>query len=89
MVEVGFTPPPVTKTLPSTMNRFLTSWQRPHSFTTERSGSVPMRAVPRRWPGALSAVREQNRRLAPAAVRISSARAMPCSIMWRVFSLIA
>ena len=34
--------------LPSTMNRFFTSWQRPHSLTTERSGSVPMRAVPSR-----------------------------------------
>jgi hypothetical protein len=31
--------------LPSTIKRFFTSWQRPHSFTTERSGSKPMRAV--------------------------------------------
>ena len=56
-----------------------------HPSARDRS----MRAVPRRWPGALSAVREQNSCLAPAAVRISSARAMPCSIMWRVLSLIA
>jgi len=40
MVEVGLTPPEVTQMLPSTMNRFFTSWQRPHSLTTERSGSV-------------------------------------------------
>ena len=39
MVDVGFTPPEVTQILPSTIKRFLTSWQRPHSFTTERSGS--------------------------------------------------
>ena len=37
MVEVGLTPPDVTQMLPSTMNRFFTSWQRPHSLTTERS----------------------------------------------------
>src|SRR6185503_15395845 len=48
MVEVGFTPPDVTNTLPSTMKRFFTSCERPHSLTTERSGSVPMRAVPSR-----------------------------------------
>ena len=35
IVEVGFTPAEVTKMLPSTMNRFLTSWLRPHSLTTE------------------------------------------------------
>src|ERR1700742_2021092 len=48
MVEVGLTPPEVTNTLPSTMKRFFTSCERPHSFTTDRSGSVPMRAVPSR-----------------------------------------
>src|SRR6516225_6149125 len=48
MVEVGFTPPEVTKRLPSTMNKFFTSCDRPHGFTTERAGSAPMRAVPRR-----------------------------------------
>ena len=31
--------------LPSTMDKFFTSWQRPHSFTTERSRSVPMRVA--------------------------------------------
>ena len=34
--------------LPSTIKRFLTAWQPPHSFTTERSGSKPMGAVPHR-----------------------------------------
>src|SRR6266478_417482 len=53
MVEVGFTPPEVTQILPSTMNRFFTSWQRPHSLTTEHSGSVPMRAVPSRCQPAI------------------------------------
>ena len=48
IVEVGFTPPEVTKMLPSTMKRFFTSWLRPQEFTTERSGSLPMRAVPSR-----------------------------------------
>src|SRR5690606_28441332 len=46
MVLVGFTAAAVTKMLPSMMNRLRTSWQRPHALTTERSGSVPMRAVP-------------------------------------------
>ena len=32
-------------------SEILTSWQRPHPFTTERSKSRPMRAVPSRWPG--------------------------------------
>ena len=36
----------VTKILPSTMNRFLTSWQRPQEFTTEFLGFSPIRAVP-------------------------------------------
>src|SRR6185312_15989699 len=57
IVEVGFTPPDVTQMLPSTMNRFLTSWQRPQALTTDRSGSLPMRAVPSRWPGLLSTTR--------------------------------
>jgi hypothetical protein len=43
MVEVGFTPPEVTQMLPSTIKRFFRSWQGPHSFTTERSGSKPTR----------------------------------------------
>ena len=46
MVAVGLTPAEVTKMLPSTMNRFFTSWLRPHSLTTDRVGSLPMRAVP-------------------------------------------
>ena len=48
MVLAGFTPPPVTNTLPSTMKRFFTSWLRPQRLTTERSGSLPARAVPSR-----------------------------------------
>ena len=73
IVEVGFTPPDVTHTLPSTMKRFFTSWQRPQAFTTERSGSVPIRAVPSKCPGLFDAVaRDAEIRLAPAAARISS-----------------
>ena len=49
MVEVGFTPPPVTKTEPSMTKRLRTSWLRPHSLTTEVAGLVPMRQVPSRW----------------------------------------
>ena len=41
MVEVGFNPPPVTMTEPSTMNRFATSWDRPYSFTTDVDKSWP------------------------------------------------
>src|SRR5271163_681029 len=48
-----------------------TSWQRPHSFTTERSGSKPMRAVPSRWPGLFSTVPEPDIFFAPAVARIS------------------
>jgi hypothetical protein len=48
MVLVGFTPPDVTKTLPSTMNKFGTSWLRPYWSTTEFWGFSPIRAVPRR-----------------------------------------
>src|SRR5260370_29269564 len=88
MVEVGFTPPDVTTTLPSTTNRFFTSWDRPHSFTTERSGSTPIRAVPSRcqaidtdigrpgggknFPGPCNAVFEHAR--AVLADRIVDAR---------------
>ena len=39
IVDVGFTAPPVAKTLPSTTYRFGTSWERPWAFTTELSGS--------------------------------------------------
>ena len=53
MVEVGFTPPEVTKMLPSTMNRFFTSWQRPQPFTTERSGSVAHARGAEQMPAAV------------------------------------
>ena len=63
MVEVGFTPPEVTNTLPSTMNRFFTSWLRPQPLTTEaplavggwhlmgtaRMGTDPERSVVNEW----------------------------------------
>ena len=45
---VGFTAAAVTNRLPSTMKRFFTSWHRPHGFTTDVRGSVPIRAVPMR-----------------------------------------
>jgi hypothetical protein len=48
IVDVTFTPPDVTPDAALDVNRFFTSWQRPPSFTTERSASVSMRAVPRR-----------------------------------------
>ena len=75
MVEVGFTPPEVTQMLPSTMNRFFTSWQQPHAFTTQRSGSLPIRAVPRRCPGLFSAVREHIDVLGRAAARDDASEA--------------
>ena len=39
----------VTKLLPSTTNKFGTSWARLKRFTTERAGSLPIRMVPIRW----------------------------------------
>src|SRR4029077_10774825 len=86
IVEVGFTPPEVTNRLPSTMNRFFTSCDRPHSLTTERAGSSPMRAVPRRCqpPYRIGLLTQMS--VASAAARISFARAMPCSIIRAVFS---
>ena len=88
MVEVGFTPPEVTKTLPSTMKRFFTSCERPHSLTTERAGSVPIRAVPSRCqpPQGIGLLVQMS--AAPATSRISRPRASPCSIIFRLFSLI-
>ena len=87
MVEVGFTPPEVTQMLPSTMNRFFTSWQRPHGFTTERSGSVPIRAVPSRCQPPFRIGLSTQILLAPAAVRTSLARAMPCCIILWLLAL--
>src|ERR1700757_4760073 len=69
IVEVGLTPPEVTQMLPSTMKRFFTSWQRPHSLTTERAGFRPMRAVPSRWPGLLRSAREHPIYFAPAVAK--------------------
>ena len=86
MVEVGFTPPLVTQMLPSTMNRFFTSWLRPHPLTTERSGSLPMRAVPSRCQPLLGTCSRKTV-WAPASFRISSARPCACSIILRLFSL--
>src|SRR6266436_4199544 len=79
MVEVGLTPPEVTNTLPSTMNRFFTSCERPHSLTTERAGSVPIRAVPSRCqpPYRMGLLTQMS--VASAAARTSSAWAMPCA----------
>jgi len=48
MVEVGFTAALVVNELPSTMNRFFRSCAWCQAFTTDRLGSVPMRAVPSR-----------------------------------------
>ena len=45
-------PAAVTKMLPSTMKRFFTSWLRPRSLTTDRAGSVPIRAVTHQMPTA-------------------------------------
>ena len=87
MVAVGFTPAEVTNTLPSTMNRFLTSWQRPHSLTTERAGSVPMRAVPIRCQPASCSGDSLTTSQAPAARRISVPRATAWASMRRLFSL--
>ena len=74
IVEVGFTPPEVTKMLPSTMNRFFTSWLRPQEFTTERAGSLPMRAVPSRCQPPYTTGRTAWMCRAPAAARISLPR---------------
>jgi len=87
MVDVGFTPPEVTQMLPSTMKRFFTSWQRPHSFTR----NARVEAHPRGAQQVARAVQHGaggRYFFAPAAARISDARAMPCSIICRVFSLI-
>ena len=46
MVVVGFTPPEVTKTTAVDDEQVLHIVARPHSLTTERSGSLPIRAVP-------------------------------------------
>lgn len=66
----------------------LTSCARPHSLTTERSGSVPMRAVPSRCqpPQEIGELTQMS--LAPAVSRISRPRASACSIIFRLFSLI-
>src|ERR1700681_4128508 len=77
MVEVGFTPPEVTQMLPSTMKRFFTSWQRPHSFTTERSGSVPIRGVPSKCQPPLRIGLSTQILPAPGAVRFVFAPGQP------------
>jgi hypothetical protein len=77
IVRVGFTAAAVTKMLPSTMNRFLTSWLRPHSFTTDRAGSVPIRAVPIKCQPPSGTGASDQTSCAPAARRISLARATP------------
>ena len=87
MVLVGFTPPEVTKMLPSTMKRFFTSWLRPQEFTTEVSASSPMRAVPSRCQPAKRAGPPPVTSIAPAASIASVARATPWSSIRRLFSL--
>src|SRR5271154_1762076 len=47
MVNAGLAAPPVTKTLPSPMNRLGTSCVRHHGSTTDVPGSLPIRQVPR------------------------------------------
>src|SRR5216684_4280102 len=53
MVEVGLTPPDVTNTLPSTMNRFLTSCDRPHSFHHRTLGVHAHACRPEQMPAAI------------------------------------
>jgi hypothetical protein len=72
--------------LPSTMKRLRTSWQRPHSFTTEVSGSVPMRAVPIRCQPAGARGASATVSLAPAASSTSLPRATACSNIRVLFS---
>src|SRR5437867_13201618 len=49
IVSVGFCDPPVTKLLPSTTNRFLTSWLWFHLLSTLVLGLSPIRHVPSSW----------------------------------------
>src|SRR5881396_2406853 len=49
IVSVGFCEPPVTKLLPSTTNRFLTSWLWFHLLSTLVLGLSPIRHVPSSW----------------------------------------
>src|SRR2546425_5094078 len=49
MVDVELTAALLVNELPSTRNKFSTSYAWCHSFTTEVFGSRPMRAVPSRW----------------------------------------
>src|SRR6185503_3877562 len=89
MVFVGFTAAAVTKMLPSTMNRFGTSCERPHSFTTDVVGSVPMRAVPMRCHPANGSGACATLSVAPAAASTSLPRATQCSSIFALFSLSA
>ena len=73
--------------LPSTMKRFLTSWLRPHSLTTDRSGSVPMRAVPMLCQPPIDSGEVTETSTAPAARSTSVARATLCASIFRLFSL--
>ena len=82
-----FTPPDVTKMLPSTTNRFFTSWLRPQLFTTEVAGSSPMRAVPIRCQPVGRTGPAPMTSLAPAARITSSPRSSPCCISFKLFSL--
>jgi len=72
MVAVGLTPPLVGRLLPSTMKRLSTSWARWEPSTTERAGSEPMRAVPRRCQPQTGDRPKSRTDVAPAA----------CSTWW-------
>ncbi len=49
IVQVGFWQDALTWLLPSTTNRFFTSWDCWNWLSTDVLGSVPMRAVPSSW----------------------------------------
>ena len=49
IVSVGFFSGKVTNALPSTTNRFGTSWAWLNGVSTEVAGSAPMRHVPTSW----------------------------------------
>ena len=49
IVQVGFWHDAFTWLLPSTTNRFFTSWDCWNWFSTDVFGSLPIRAVPSSW----------------------------------------
>src|SRR5215831_16548068 len=72
MVHVGWLRPLVTKLLPSTMNKFGTSWARWFLSTTDVLWAFPMRQVPIRCPAHAGSSSGEAHFFVPPAASSSS-----------------